>query len=87
MLNRSQLSVVANLFRSFQSSENACSEGYSYSPSRHFISQENSSRTYGVKVSYIEIYKEELLDLLDLDTSSKDMHIREDDKGNTCELV
>ena len=46
--------------------------------------QANSSRCYAVKVSYIEIYKEELQDLLDLDTSSKDMHIREDDKGNTC---
>ena len=38
---------------------------------------------YSVKVSYIEIYKEELQDLLDLETSSKDLHVREDDKGNT----
>lgn len=38
-----------------------------------------------VKVSFVEIYKEELRDLLDLNTSSKDLHIREDDKGNTCE--
>ena len=38
---------------------------------------------YSIKVSYIEIYKEELQDLLDLDTSSKDLHVREDDKGNT----
>ena len=36
-----------------------------------------------MKVSYIEIYKEELQDLLDLETSSKDLHVREDDKGNT----
>ena len=34
-------------------------------------------------VSYIEIYMEELRDLLDVDTSSKDMYVREDDKGNT----
>jgi kinesin family protein 4/21/27 len=48
------------------------------------ISQTNQNREYTVKVSYIEIYKEELRDLLDLDTSSKDLHIREDDQGNTC---
>ena len=36
-----------------------------------------------MKVSYIEIYKEELQDLLDTEISSKDLHIREDDKGNT----
>ena len=34
-------------------------------------------------VSYIEIYMEELRDLLDVDTSSKDIYVREDDKGNT----
>ena len=49
------------------------------------IFQASSEREYNVKVSYIEIYREELRDLLDLDTSSKDLHIREDDKGNTCE--
>jgi len=43
----------------------------------------NISRTYTVRVSYVEIYKEELFDLLDLDTVAKDLHIREDDKGNT----
>ena len=36
-------------------------------------------------MSYIEIYLEELRDLLDLDTSSKDIHIREDENGNTGE--
>lgn len=50
------------------------------------IMQANHNREYTVKVSYIEIYKEELRDLLDLETSSKDLHIREDDKGNTREL-
>lgn len=34
-------------------------------------------------VSYVEIYMEELRDLLDMDTSSKDIHVREDEKGNT----
>ena len=36
-----------------------------------------------MRVSYIEVYKEELRDLLDMETSSKDMHIREDEQGNT----
>jgi len=43
----------------------------------------NTSREYTVRVSYVEIYKEELYDLLDLDSVSKDLHIREDNKGNT----
>ena len=43
------------------------------------------NREITVKVSYIEIYKEELRDLLDIDASSKDLHIREDESGNTCE--
>ena len=37
-----------------------------------------------MKVSYIEIYKEELRDLLELNVDNKpDLHVREDDKGNT----
>ena len=36
-----------------------------------------------MKISYIEVYKEELRDLLDLETSSKDLHVREDEEGNT----
>ena len=40
-----------------------------------------------MKVLYIEIYKEELQDFLDLETSSKDLHVREDDKGNTGKTV
>ncbi|XP_076451061.1 kinesin-like protein KIF27 [Babylonia areolata] len=47
------------------------------------IMKSNTHVTYDVRVSYVEIYKEELRDLLDLDTSSKDLHVREDDKGNT----
>ena len=43
----------------------------------------NTNREYTIRVSYVEIYKEELFDLLDLDNVSKDLHIREDDKGNT----
>lgn len=44
---------------------------------------ENPSREFSLRASYIEIYKEELKDLLDLETSSKDLNIREDEKGNT----
>ena len=47
------------------------------------MSQSTPQVEFTVKVSYIEIYKEELRDLLDMETSSKDMHIREDDKANT----
>uniref|UniRef100_A0A4W2DQL7 Kinesin family member 27 n=1 Tax=Bos indicus x Bos taurus TaxID=30522 RepID=A0A4W2DQL7_BOBOX len=38
---------------------------------------------FNIKVSYIEVYKEDLRDLLELETSVKDLHIREDEKGNT----
>jgi kinesin family protein 4/21/27 len=48
-----------------------------------FIVQSRTAVSYNVRVSYIEIYKEELRDLLDSETSSKDLHVREDDKGNT----
>lgn len=36
---------------------------------------------YRIKVSFIEIYKEEARDLLEFE--SKELHIREDEKGNT----
>ncbi|XP_045154563.1 kinesin-like protein KIF27 isoform X2 [Echinops telfairi] len=44
---------------------------------------ENPNIDFNIKVSYIEVYKEELRDLLELEPSSKDLHIREDEKGNT----
>lgn len=44
---------------------------------------EHHNINFRVKVSYIEVYKEELRDLLDLETSVKELHIREDEKGNT----
>ncbi|KAL8561687.1 hypothetical protein ACOMHN_054984 [Nucella lapillus] len=47
------------------------------------IMKSSPNVTYDVRVSYVEIYKEELRDLLDLETSSRDLHVREDDKGNT----
>lgn len=47
------------------------------------VIQSKTNVQYSIKVSYIEIYKEELRDLLDLETSSKDLHIREDENGNT----
>ena len=34
-------------------------------------------------VTYVEIYQEELCDLLHVSASSHDLHIREDNKGNT----
>ncbi|XP_061178029.1 kinesin-like protein KIF27 isoform X2 [Saccostrea echinata] len=45
--------------------------------------QANKEVEYSVKVSYIEIYKEELQDLLDIETPASNLHVREDDKGNT----
>ncbi|XP_054630406.1 kinesin-like protein KIF27 [Dunckerocampus dactyliophorus] len=36
-----------------------------------------------VRLSYLELYKEELRDLLELDTSRKDLHIRDNFRGNT----
>ncbi|XP_078070606.1 kinesin-like protein KIF27 [Mustelus asterias] len=44
---------------------------------------EHHNIDFHVKVSYIEVYKEELRDLLELQSTSKDIHIREDEKGNT----
>ncbi|XP_065703669.1 kinesin-like protein KIF7 isoform X2 [Patagioenas fasciata] len=43
---------------------------------------ENDLIDYMVRVSYLEVYKEEFRDLLRVDTASKDIQIREDDKGN-----
>lgn len=37
---------------------------------------------FSVRVSYLEVYKEDFRDLLEAETASKDIHIREDDKGN-----
>lgn len=48
---------------------------------------ENPSMDFKVKVSYMEVYKEDLRDLLELETSMKDLHIREDDKGNTGDIA
>uniref|UniRef100_A0A4W3J3Z5 Kinesin family member 27 n=1 Tax=Callorhinchus milii TaxID=7868 RepID=A0A4W3J3Z5_CALMI len=44
---------------------------------------EHHNTDFHVKVSYIEVYKEELRDLLELESTSKELHIREDEKGNT----
>ncbi|XP_034640204.1 kinesin-like protein KIF7 isoform X1 [Trachemys scripta elegans] len=43
---------------------------------------ENDLIDYTVRVSYLEVYKEEFQDLLQVETASKDIQIREDDKGN-----
>lgn len=36
-----------------------------------------------VRVSYMELYREELRDLLEPHAIHKELHIREDDRGNT----
>lgn len=48
---------------------------------------DSPSTDFNVKVSYIEVYKEDLRDLLELETSVKDLHIREDEKGNTGKVA
>ncbi|XP_038869830.1 kinesin-like protein kif7 [Salvelinus namaycush] len=40
-----------------------------------------------VRVSYMELYQEELRDLLEVQTGNKELHIREDDRGNTVVVV
>uniref|UniRef100_A0A3Q3BG24 Kinesin motor domain-containing protein n=1 Tax=Kryptolebias marmoratus TaxID=37003 RepID=A0A3Q3BG24_KRYMA len=52
-----------------------------------FLLLEKRKRSDGVKasvqVSYLELHREELRDLLELQTVHKELHIREDEKGNT----
>ena len=48
---------------------------------------EKPSIDFNIKVSYIEVYKEDLRDLLELETSVKDLHIRAHEKGNTGKVV
>ncbi|XP_063722046.1 kinesin-like protein KIF27 isoform X2 [Symsagittifera roscoffensis] len=49
-----------------------------------FVCQGEKDHQFSVKVSFIEIYKEELHDLLDSENYPfKNLHIREDEKGNT----
>ncbi|XP_051946244.1 kinesin-like protein kif7 isoform X2 [Xyrauchen texanus] len=43
---------------------------------------ENDLTDFSVRVSYIEVYKEVFRDLLEVETASKDIHIREDERGN-----
>ncbi|KAI5607647.1 kinesin-like protein kif7 isoform X1, partial [Silurus asotus] len=43
---------------------------------------ENDLSDFSVRVSYLEVYKEIFRDLLEVETASKDIHIREDDKGS-----
>lgn len=38
-----------------------------------------------VHVSYLEVYKEEFRDLLEVGTASRDIQLREDDRGNIGE--
>ncbi|XP_029465083.1 kinesin-like protein KIF7 [Rhinatrema bivittatum] len=43
---------------------------------------ENDLIDYTVKISYLEVYKEDFRDLLEVETASKDIQIREVEKGN-----
>lgn len=36
-----------------------------------------------VMITYMEVYKEDLRDLLELNTTRKELHIRDDERGNT----
>lgn len=36
-----------------------------------------------LKVTYMELYREELRDLLEMHPNQKELHIREDKRGNT----
>ncbi|KTG32585.1 hypothetical protein cypCar_00019626 [Cyprinus carpio] len=47
---------------------------------------ENDLTDFSVRVSYMEVYKEVFRDLLEVETASKDIHIREDEKGNVVFL-
>ncbi|XP_048337906.1 kinesin-like protein KIF7 isoform X1 [Sphaerodactylus townsendi] len=46
------------------------------------LMDENDLLDYTVRISYLEVYKEEFWDLLQVETASRDIQIREDDKGN-----
>lgn len=51
----------------------------------HRSNLNSNNKEYCVKVNFIEIYKEELKDLLD--SNEKDLQIREDESGNTSQLL
>lgn len=51
------------------------------SPLNSQRNQQSQNKEFCVKVNFIEIYKEELKDLLD--PIEKDLQIREDESGNT----
>ncbi|XP_038602530.1 kinesin-like protein KIF7 isoform X2 [Tachyglossus aculeatus] len=46
------------------------------------VMDENGLLDFTVRVSYLEVYKEEFQDLLEVGTASKDIQLREDDKGS-----
>lgn len=47
----------------------------------------NGSLDATVRMSYMELHREELRDLLELHTMHKELHIREDERGNTGNLT
>ena len=48
-------------------------------------SQASAGVEFSLRISYMEVYKEELRDLLDGGMSAREIHIREDEWGNTGE--
>ncbi|XP_014665711.1 PREDICTED: kinesin-like protein KIF27 [Priapulus caudatus] len=49
----------------------------------YILRRARQTHSFIIKVTYIEIYKEELRDLLNIEASAKDLCIREDDQGST----
>lgn len=49
-----------------------------------YLLKNHPDKQFSVKVSYLEIYKEDLQDLLD--QTDKELHIREDEAGNISKL-
>lgn len=59
--------------------------GMIFAPNKSSLLAAANRREYCIKVNFIEIYKEELKDLLD--PTPKDLQIREDETGNTRMLI
>ena len=73
--------AVHTMFQIINASSALSPTASSSSASRSPTTSRNQPKEFCVKVNFIEIYKEELKDLLD--SSEKDLQIREDETGNT----
>ena len=47
--------------------------------------QEMKDVQFSIHISYLEVYQEELHDLLHITTPAQDIHIRENESGNTSQ--